>query len=76
MDELLLNHHERIVRLERSGESEKAKNAALQGAQASTAKLIEELYAMKAQIGASNAALHSGLASSGRGALTDDSATR
>jgi hypothetical protein len=59
MNALLMEHHERIIRLEGSADliAEKAKNAALQGAQATSSELLKEIYALKAQINAANLAL-------------------
>jgi hypothetical protein len=63
MNELLADHHERIVRLEAGADliAEKAKNAALQGAHATSTELLKEIYALKAQIGAANLAFASRL---------------
>lgn len=75
MDELLLDHHERIVRLENSADliAEKAKNAALQGAQASSAELLREIYALKARLGDAQHSLRTQIGSGPTGAAKGDS---
>jgi hypothetical protein len=76
MNALLMDHHERIIRLEGSAEliAEKAKNAALQGAQAASAELLKEIYTLKAQIGAANVALRPSIVESLLGARGDGEA--
>jgi hypothetical protein len=68
MNALLMDHHERIIRLEGSADliAEKAKNAALQGAHATSTELLKEIYALKAQIKAANVALQPWVAPSSR----------
>jgi hypothetical protein len=76
MNALLMDHHERIIRLEGSADliAEKAKNAALQGAQATSTELLKEIYALKAQIGAANVALQPRIAPGPRSARGDGDA--
>jgi hypothetical protein len=74
LDEQLRNHHERIVRLEGSGDliAEKAKNAALQGAQASSMELMKEIYALKAQLGDAQHSLRTQISRSPSGGTRSD----
>ncbi len=74
MDQQLLDHHERIVRLEGSADliAEKAKNAALQGAQASSMELMKEIYALKAQIGEAQHSLRTRISHSPSGGTKGD----
>lgn len=75
MDEMLLDHHERIVRLEGSADliAEKAKNAALQGAQASSTELLKEIFALKARLGDAQHVLRAQIASAATGASKGNS---
>lgn len=77
IDDALLDHHERIIRLEGSADltAEKAKNAALQGVQVTMTELLKELYAVKAQLGAGASSSHASLAAP-RAAPDGDGATR
>jgi hypothetical protein len=73
MNDLLMDHHERIIRLEGSADliAEKAKSAALQGAQATSSELLKEIYALKAQLNAANVALAPRISSGARPARSD-----
>jgi hypothetical protein len=76
MNALLMDHHERIIRLEGSADliAERAKNAALQGAQATSTELLREIYALKAQLSAANVALQPPATSGARHARGDGEA--
>lgn len=74
MDDMLMDHNERIVRLEANAEliAEKAKNAALQGAQASSMELMKEIYALKARLGDAQHSLRTQISHSPSGGTKRD----